>query len=70
MYFLSSYKDERVTHGKAHPRPLDVLIVICYIQGRSKAKGWVAIAKLKKIEEGLFRFGCNLGQIVTYICRL
>ena len=34
------------------------------------SKGWVAMTKLKKIQEGLVRFGCNLGQLIAYLCRL
>ena len=36
----------------------------------TSSKGWVATAKLKKIQEGLVRFGCNLGQLIAYLCRL
>ena len=30
-------------------------------------KGWVPSAKLKKIQEGLARFGCNLGKLIAYL---
>ena len=33
-------------------------------------KGWPPIAKLEKIQDGIARFGCNLGDMIAYLCRL
>ena len=33
-------------------------------------KGWPPIAKLKKIQDGIVRFGCNFGDFIAYLCRL
>ncbi len=33
-------------------------------------KGWPPIAKLEKIQDGIARFGCNLGDLIAYLCRL
>ena len=33
-------------------------------------KGWPPIAKLEKIQDVIVRFGCNLGDLIAYLCRL
>ena len=30
-------------------------------------KGWLPIAKLKKIQDKIVRFGCNLGQMIGHL---
>ena len=35
-----------------------------------KDKGWPPVAKLEKIQDGIARFGCNLGDLIAYLCRL
>ena len=32
-------------------------------------KGWLVMSKLKKIWQGLVGFGCNLAQLIAYLCR-
>ena len=32
-------------------------------------KGWLLMSKLKKIWQGLVGFGCNLAQLIAYLCR-
>ena len=46
---------------------LSALTLTSFFRGR---KGWLPIAKLKKIQVRIIQFGCNLGQLIAYLCRL
>ena len=32
-------------------------------------KSWLVMSKLKKLSQGLAGFGCNLAQLIAYLCR-